>query len=99
MKQTWSQSAAIWFGALALVCWIVMFMAGTDVWHDSGRPDLHRMGATYFDLRALAYAFYLLPLCLVGLLITMIISARQAQAGASAGTRPARSVLPPSASA
>jgi len=78
MKPTWSQSAALYLGALALGCWIVVFMAGTDVWHDSGRPDFHRMGATDFDLRALAYAFYLLPLCLVGTLIATAVSVRRA---------------------
>ena len=60
MKPTWSQSAAPWLAALALGCWIVVFMAWTDVWHDSGRPDFHLMGATDFDLRTLAYAFCLL---------------------------------------
>jgi hypothetical protein len=78
MRLTPSQSATITFGVLALLCWIVTFMAGTDVWHDSGRPDFHLMGATYFDLRALGSAFYLLPLCLVGLLISTIVSARRA---------------------
>ncbi len=78
MKPTWSQSAAIFLGALALLCWIVTFMAGTDVWHDSGRPDLHLMGATNFDLRALASAYYLLPLFLAGALIATVVSVRRA---------------------
>ena len=78
MKPTWSQSASLYLGALALLCWIVMFMAGHDVWHDSGRPDLHLMGATSFDLRALAYAFYLLPLFLAGHLVATVVSVRRA---------------------
>ena len=78
MKPTRSQSATIYLGVLALVCWIVVFGAWTDVWHDSGRPDFHLMGATSFDLRALTYSFCLLPLCLVGLLIATIVSARRA---------------------
>ena len=78
MKPTWSQSAAVYLGALALGCWILMFLAGHDVWHDSGRPDLHLMGATTFDLRVLASAFYLLPVFLVGVLISTIVSARRA---------------------
>ena len=78
MRPTRSQSATLYFGALALVCWILMFLAGHDVWHDSGRPDLHLMGATDFDLRTLASAFYLLPLCLIGSLIAAVISARRA---------------------
>jgi hypothetical protein len=39
-----------------------MFLAGTDVWHELGRPDIwHRAGPPYQDLRAFAYAFYFLP--------------------------------------
>ena len=52
-------------GGAALLCWIVMFLAGHDIWHDAGRPDLSRLGPTQFDLRAFAYAFYLLPLALL----------------------------------
>ena len=78
MKPTWSQSAAPWLAALALGCWIVVFMAWTDVWHDSGRPDFHLMGATDFDLRALASAFFLLPLCLAGTFIATVVSVRRA---------------------
>lgn len=78
MKQTWSQSATLYLGALALGCWVVMFMAGTDVWHDSGRPDFHLMGATDFDLWVLACAFYLLPLCLAAHFILTVVSVRQA---------------------
>jgi TRAP-type C4-dicarboxylate transport system permease small subunit len=77
MKSTWSQSAARYLTVLALVCWVVMFMAGHDVWHDAGRPALHVMGATNFDLRALAWAFYLLPLCLAGAIIALVVTARR----------------------
>ena len=46
---------------LAVLCWVVMFLAGTDVWHDVGRPDFWNLdGPPYQDLRAFAYAFYLL---------------------------------------
>ena len=78
MKPTRSQSATLYFGVLALVCWIVVFGAWTDVWHDSGRPDFHLMGATAFDLRLLAGAFCLLPLCLVGALIAAVVSVKRA---------------------
>lgn len=63
--------AAFMLGGGALICWAVTFMAGTDVWHDAGRPDLLKLGATSFDLRVLAAAYYLLPAVLsaqVGLL-------------------------------
>jgi len=56
----------------ALLCWVMMFLAGHDIWHDAGRPDLSRLGPTQFDLRAFAYAFYLLP---VPLLMSVAFSA------------------------
>ena len=59
-----SSLGAFGLALLALVCWLVMFAAGTDVWHDIGRPDiaarLAERGATFFDMRAFAYAFYAL---------------------------------------
>ena len=54
---------------LAMLCWVVMFLAGTDVWHFAGSPDFwRRSGPPYQDLRALGYAFYLQFL----ILLTMI---------------------------
>ena len=42
------------------MCWIVMFLAGTDVWHFAGSPDFWRLsGPPNGDLRAIGYAFYL----------------------------------------
>ena len=53
---------ALGFALLSLSCWLLLFAAGTDVWHDIGRPNvLARLsdgGATLFDIRAAAYAFY-----------------------------------------
>ena len=55
------QVATLGFGVIALLCCAVMFLAGTDVWHDVGRPDFWNLaGAPYDDLRAFACAFYLL---------------------------------------
>ena len=65
MERKWAQLATPYLGALALLCWIVMFLAGTDVWHDVGRPDLAALGASNHDLRAFAYAFYLLFIVLL----------------------------------
>ena len=46
---------------VGLGCWVVMFLAGTDVWHDTGRPDFWNLpGAPYHDLRAFVVAFYVL---------------------------------------
>jgi hypothetical protein len=48
----------------ALACWVLMFLAGHDVWHDTGRLDLWRLeGPPYHDLRVFIVTFYvLLPL-------------------------------------
>ena len=45
---------------LGMLCWVVMFLAGTDVWHFAGSPDFWQLsGPPYTDLRAFGYAFYL----------------------------------------
>jgi TRAP-type C4-dicarboxylate transport system permease small subunit len=70
MERKWAQLAALCLGALALLCWFVMFLAGTDVWHDVGRPDFWNLqGPPYHDLRAFAYVFYLLLIVLSAHLI------------------------------
>jgi hypothetical protein len=59
----------IGLSALGMLCWLVMFLAGTDVWHFAGSPDFWRLaGPPYTDLRAFGYAFYLQFL----ILLTMI---------------------------
>jgi hypothetical protein len=45
---------------LGMLCWLVMFLAGTDVWHFAGSPNFWRLsGPPYTDLRVFGYAFYL----------------------------------------
>lgn len=52
---------------VGLTCWLVMFLAGTDVWHYTGSPDFWRLtGPPYSDLRAFGYAFYLQFFILIG---------------------------------
>ena len=54
---------------MGLMCWIVMFLAGTDVWHSAGSPDFWRLsGPPNNDLRALGYAFYLQFFVLLGII-------------------------------
>lgn len=74
MTRKWVQPATFCLGAVALLCWLVMFAAGTDVWHDAGRPDFWNLqGPPYHDVRAFAYAFYLLPVVLsVHLVVTAL---------------------------
>ena len=52
--------ALLGLSTLGMLCWIVMFLAGTDVWHFAGRPDFWRLAEPpYADVRAFGYAFYL----------------------------------------
>ena len=75
MQKTWTSLSRFCLSALALLCWFVMFVAGTDVWHDVGRPDFwHLEGVPYDDLRAFAYAFYLLFAILAGHLIVTTLA-------------------------
>lgn len=70
---------------LSLGCWLVMFLAGTDVWHDTGRPDFWRLdGSPYADLRAVASAFYLLLVVLIGSLFVQVATMLRARERASA---------------
>jgi hypothetical protein len=72
MARNGTQLATLCLGAVALLCWLVMFLAGTDVWHDVGRPDFwSQQGPPYQDLRAFAYAFYLLLIVLTVHLIVV----------------------------
>jgi hypothetical protein len=58
MTRAWTPLTSLAFTAIALACWLLMFAAGTDIWHDTGRLDLHTLGATPTDVRAFAVAFY-----------------------------------------
>ena len=68
------QLATLGLQILAVLCWLVMFLAGTDVWHDVGRPDLWNLsGPPYQDLRAFVCAFYVLFVVLSAhLLVTAV---------------------------
>jgi RsiW-degrading membrane proteinase PrsW (M82 family) len=75
MSRNRRQFAALLLGVFALACWIVMFLSGTDVWHDLGRPDFwHRSSPPYNDLRVFVVAFYAMLAVLVALLILMAVS-------------------------
>lgn len=77
---------ALCLGALALLCWVVMFLAGTDVWHDLGRPDLWNLQAPpSHDLRAFAAAFYLLLIVLAAQLLVTTLGLVTPRTGAQKG--------------
>ena len=53
---------------VGLLSWIIMFLAGTDVWHFVGSPDFWNLsGEPYADLRTFGYAFYSQFFILLGL--------------------------------
>lgn len=82
MKGKSAQLAALCLSTVAILCWVVMFLAGTDVWHDVGRPDFWNLqGPPYPDLRAFAYAFYLLFIVLSTHLIVTAVSFLTARSG------------------
>ena len=54
------------FAATGVICWILMFGAGHDLWHETGRVDLWRVpGVHAVDLGAFLIAFYGLLLVLL----------------------------------
>jgi hypothetical protein len=61
-------------GIFAILCWMVMFAAGTDVWHDTGRPDLwSSTQPPYPDIRAFLWAYYLLfPILLAQIVLGVL---------------------------
>jgi TRAP-type C4-dicarboxylate transport system permease small subunit len=61
-----TQVTSLGFTAACLACWLLMFAAGTDIWHDTGRLDVRTLGATSADVRAFAVAFYGLFFVLLG---------------------------------
>ena len=64
---------------LGMLCWVVMFLAGTDVWHFTGSPDFWRLsGSPYTDLRAFGYAFYLQFFILFTMIVVTFWTARKA---------------------
>jgi PadR family transcriptional regulator PadR len=53
--------------ALACGCVVVMYLAGHDIWNDTGRRDFwHLQGPPYFDIRVFVVAYYALALLTLG---------------------------------
>jgi hypothetical protein len=77
MNRRWIAPAAFVVAVSSLLCWAVMFLAGTDVWHAVGRPDLWgKQGPPYVDLRAFVVAFYVLPILLLAQFVMTILTQR-----------------------
>jgi len=74
MDRKWMQVSTLGLGGLALLCWVVMFLSGHDVWQHAGRLDFWNLqGPPYSDLRAFMVAFYFLLIVLsVHMLVTAV---------------------------
>ena len=85
------KSALVGLNLMILLCWVVVFLAGTDVWHDLGRPDFWKLtGPPYSDLRAAAYTFYLQFFALLAQLAILLAHARLGR-GRGRSARPTQS--------
>jgi hypothetical protein len=64
---------------LALLCWLIMFLAGHDVWHDVGNPDFWKLqGPPYADMRVFAWSFYAqFFVLLIGVIVPGILAVRR----------------------
>ena len=63
-----SKKIKVVLGIAAVAGWVIMFLAGSDVWNETGRKDVWNLqGAAYADLRVFLYCFY-------GLLVLLVAS-------------------------
>jgi hypothetical protein len=70
---------------LALACVVVMFLAGHDIWNDTGRRDFwHLPGPPYFDVRVFVAAYYGLAAVTLGRVVMRIgVRVRRRKEGTS----------------
>jgi len=67
---------------ISLACWLVMFLAGHDVWNFAGKPDFWNLkGPPYTDLRAFAFAFYAQFVVLLALAVFIVRQVSSARKG------------------
>ena len=90
MALTRGQKTSLSLNALALCCWAVTFLAGHDIWHGLGRPDIGAAsGVSATDVRAFMVAYYLLPIPIVVQMAVAIMrgpASAGSRASATAGT-------------
>jgi hypothetical protein len=79
MTGRWTPISTLALTATSLACWLLMFAAGTDIWHDTGRLDVRTLGATAADVRAFAVAFYGLFVVLLAQVATSAIAVARAR--------------------
>jgi hypothetical protein len=52
---------------VAVACVVVMYLAGHDIWNDTGQPDYwHLQGLPFFDVRVFVTAYYGLAILVLG---------------------------------
>jgi len=72
-KTQFLMSSAGAFVGVSLICWIVMFLAGHDVWTFVGKPDFWKLTeAPYSDVRIFAVAFYIQFFLLAVVLVALV---------------------------
>lgn len=74
--------SAVLAETLILICLIVMFLAGNDIWHDTGSPDFWHLNKPPFaDVRVFVGAYYALVALAMGRMLIrlggLIIGRRQ----------------------
>lgn len=58
---------------LILMCLVVMFLAGNDIWHDTGRPDFwHLSQPPFADVRVFVCAYYVLAAVALGRVVVRL---------------------------
>jgi TRAP-type C4-dicarboxylate transport system permease small subunit len=66
-KNRKAQIVAIMAETSILMCLAVMFLAGNDIWHDTGRADFWRLSKPPFaDVRVFVCAYYVLVALVLG---------------------------------
>jgi len=58
---------------LILLCLAAMFLAGNDIWHDTGSPEFWHLGKPRFaDVRVFVCAYYVLVALVLGRIVVSL---------------------------
>ena len=73
-RQDLRRAAALYLAGLSILCWVFMWLASQDLWHEAGRPAF---GQLDFDLRFLIVTFYVLLPLLAGQFAVSVLGLRR----------------------
>ena len=77
--------AVLALGTMSLVCLVLYFLALTDIWHESGRPDFWRgQGLCAYEWRFLGVCFWPMLLFHLAFLIAAVLMFRRRASGGAA---------------